>query len=56
VNKIQKGKAYPHEWKTAIVYSIYKHKEKVGKPNNYAVIPLLLVVGRIFSPAFWPVG
>jgi hypothetical protein len=33
----------------AIVCSICENKGKVGESNNYRVVSLLLVVGKIFS-------
>jgi hypothetical protein len=48
-NTIQRRKAYPKEWKMATVCSFYENRGKVGEPNTYTVVSLLLVVRKIVS-------
>jgi hypothetical protein len=32
LNKVRKGKGFPDDWKTAVIYPIYKGRGKRGEP------------------------
>jgi hypothetical protein len=48
-NKIKNRRQFPVDWKTAIIYPIYKGRGGRGIPGNYRGISLLSACSKIFS-------
>ena len=48
-NRAFKSSVVPEDWRSAVIFPLYKDKGERTECSNYRVIGLLIVVGKIYA-------